>query len=97
MFKQGWGLAQGGSNWGGDTAHYVKLSFRTLQLTQQVGGPLLQEIMSLRGCILQVGACQILSLAENPIWSPSVAISSDKMKVNTLLESEKGGEGYGYG
>ena len=34
-----------------------------------LGGPLLQEIMPLRGSILQVGTCQILSLAENPRWS----------------------------
>ena len=29
----------------------------------------LQEIMPLRGSILQAGTCQILSLAENPRWS----------------------------
>ena len=38
-----------------------------------VGGPS-QEIIPLRGSILQADACQILSLAENPRWSPSVAI-----------------------
>ena len=38
------------------------------------GGPG-QEIIPLRGSILQAGTCQILGLAENPRWSPSVAIS----------------------
>ena len=33
-----------------------------------VGG-YLQEVMPLHGSILQAGTCQILSLAENPIWS----------------------------
>ena len=34
-----------------------------------VGGLFLQEIIPLRGSILQVGTCQIFSLAENPRWS----------------------------
>ena len=38
-----------------------------------VGGPS-QEIIPLRGSILQAETCQILSFAENPRWSPSVAI-----------------------
>ena len=33
-------------------------------------------IVPLCGSILQAETCQILSLAENPGWSPSVAISS---------------------
>ena len=37
-------------------------------------GRFLQEMIPLRGFILQVETCQILSLAENPRWSPSVAI-----------------------
>ena len=37
------------------------------------GGPS-QEIIPLHGSILQAETCQILSLAENPRWSPSVAI-----------------------
>ena len=37
------------------------------------GGPN-QEIIPLRGSILQAETCQILSLADNPRWSPSVAI-----------------------
>ena len=37
-------------------------------------GRFLQEIMPLRGSILQAETCPILSLAENPRWSPSVAI-----------------------
>ena len=37
-----------------------------------VGGPN-QEIIPLRGSILQADTCQILSLAENPRWSPSMA------------------------
>ena len=40
-----------------------------------VGGPN-QEIIPLRGFILQAETCQILSLAENPRWSPSVAIKT---------------------
>ena len=39
-----------------------------------MGGPS-QEIIPLRGSILQAETCQILSLAENPRWSPSVTIS----------------------
>ena len=55
--------------WGGDTAQHIqeKLS------CGWVGGPD-QEIIPLRGSILQAETCQILSLAENPRWSPSVAI-----------------------
>ena len=34
-----------------------------------VGGPVI--IVPLRGSILQAETCQILSLAENPRWSPS--------------------------
>ena len=34
-----------------------------------VGGLFLQEILPLRGSILQAGPCKILSLAENPRWS----------------------------
>ena len=37
-------------------------------LRRLCGGPS-QKIMPLRGSILQVGTCQILSLAENPRWS----------------------------
>ena len=33
------------------------------------GGWFFRKIMPLRGSILQVGTCQILSLAENPRWS----------------------------
>ena len=33
------------------------------------GGRFFQEILPLRGSILQAGTCQILSLAENPRWS----------------------------
>ena len=33
------------------------------------GGWFFQEILPLRGSILQAGTCQILSLAENPRWS----------------------------
>ena len=35
----------------------------------RVGGRFFQEILPLRGSILQAGTCQILSLAENPRWS----------------------------
>ena len=39
-----------------------------------------QEIIPLRGSILQAEACQILSLAENPRWSPSVAMRELRAK-----------------
>ena len=39
-----------------------------------VGGGPDQKTMPLCGSILQAESCQILSLAENPRWSPSVAI-----------------------
>ena len=39
-------------------------------------GRFLQEIIPLRGSILQAGTCQILSSAENPRWSPSLAMNS---------------------
>ena len=35
----------------------------------RVGGRFFQDILPLRGSILQAGTCQILSLAENPRWS----------------------------
>ena len=49
---------------GGDTAQHLqeKLS------CGWVGGPS-QEMIPLRGSILQAETCQILSLAENPRWS----------------------------
>ena len=34
-----------------------------------------QEIIPLRGSILQAETCQILSLAESPRWSPNMAIT----------------------
>ena len=40
----------------------------------------LQKIIPLRGSILQAGTCQILSLAENPRWSPSVAKMGDRIR-----------------
>ena len=39
-----------------------------------VGGGPSQEIIPLRGSIFKAETCQILSLAENPRSSPSVAI-----------------------
>ena len=47
------------------------------------GGPS-QEIIPLRGSILQAETCQILSLAENPRWSPSVAINAMKRMNRTI-------------
>ena len=44
----------------------------------------LQKIKPIRSSILQAETCQILSLAENPRWSPSVAICS-----LTVLNSSK--------
>ena len=74
---------------GGDTAHTLlgwghrtyfvgvgtphNIYRKSLAVGGWVGGPD-QEIIPLRGSILQADTCQILSLAENPRWSPSVAI-----------------------
>ena len=41
-------------------------------IIRRLGGPVM--IVPLRGSILQAETCQILRLAENPRWSPSVAI-----------------------
>jgi len=49
-------------------------------------------IVPLRGSILQAETCQILSLAENPRWSPSVA----KITVTAMIIGPKfrgGGKG----
>ena len=62
-------FVDGRNNWGGDTAQHRKEKLSC----GWVGGPS-QEIIPLRGSILQAETCQILSLAENPRWSPSVAI-----------------------
>ena len=53
---------------GGDTAQILK---KNTSMMGRVGGGwvTIQIIMPLRGSILQVGTCQILSLAENPRWS----------------------------
>ena len=60
---------------GGDTAQHLqeKLSCGWAGGGWVGGGPS-QEIIPLRGSILQAETCQILSLTENPRWSPSVAI-----------------------
>ena len=42
------------------------------------GGWFFQDIIPLCGSILQAETCQILSLAENPRWSPSVAIATSR-------------------
>ena len=55
-------FVDGRNNWDGDTAQHRKTELSC------------QEIIPLRGSILQAETCQILSLAENPRWSPSVAI-----------------------
>ena len=54
-------------------------SARKIHMVGWVGG-FFQEIITLRGSILQVGTCQILSLAENPRWNPSVAISQEYLR-----------------
>ena len=41
-----------------------------------------QEIISLRGSILQAGICQIFSLAENPRWSRVWQLSHKCEKVS---------------
>ena len=59
MFKLGWG-------------HRTRSKmFETTNTMGRVGGwwVTIRRIMPLRGSILQVGTCQILSLAENPRWS----------------------------
>ena len=59
----------------GDTAH-------NLSTAGWLAGWLAQSviIVPLRGSILQAETCQILSLSENPRWSPSVAIGSNIFK-----------------
>ena len=72
VFKLGWGHCTGREQlgWGHRTTCKAEFQdFTTYPAGGWVGGPLLQEIMPLRGSILQVGTCQILSLAENPRWS----------------------------
>ena len=72
VFKQGWGHCTGREQlgWGHRTTCKAEFQdFTTYPAGGWLGGPLLQEIMPLRGSILQVGTCQILSLAENPRWS----------------------------
>ena len=64
------------NNWGGDTTQHWK--------------------KNLPGCsglvfILQAGTCQILSLAENARWSPSVAIISWQ-----IVTTDVGSSGWGY-
>ena len=70
-------FVDGRNNWGGDTAQHRK---KKLSCGWVGGGPS-QEIIPLRGSILQAETCQILSLAENPRWSPSVAISRKQVEV----------------
>ena len=50
---------------GGDTAHKKVKEYKCCG----VGGFYIGTIMPLRGSILQVGTCKILSLAEYPRWS----------------------------
>ena len=44
-----------------------------------LAGPVI--LVPLRGSILQAETCQILSLAENPRWSPSVAIMMHPLSI----------------
>ena len=85
------------NNWGGDTAQYRKKKLScgwvgrlrrlcgglVAEAMWWVGGGPCQEIIPLRGSILQADTCQILSLAENPRWSPSVAKSLKTALVGT--------------
>ena len=58
---------------GGGTAHQNRLPVQiTSSVDGWVAGPVI--LVPLCGSILQAETCQILSLAENPKWSPSVAI-----------------------
>ena len=68
-------FVDGRNNWGGDTAQHRK---KKLSCGWVGGGPS-QEIIPLRGSILHAETCQILNLAENPRWSPSVAIFINKI------------------
>ena len=58
--------------WARDTSQNFK--DKKLHMVGWVGGWFFQDILPLRGSILQAGTCQILSSAENPRWSLSVAI-----------------------
>ena len=73
VFKLGWGHCTGREQLGWGHRTTCKAEFQDFTtypaggwLGGWVGGPLLQEIMPLRGSILQVGTCQIFSFAENP-------------------------------
>ena len=50
---------------------YISAGWVAGWLAGGVAGPVI--IVPLRGSILQAETCQILRLAENPRWSPSVA------------------------
>ena len=70
MFKLGLGLGTPHKvleqlGWG----HRTALKDKMEQKIHVVGGWFFQEILPLRGSILQAGTCQILSLAEYPRWS----------------------------
>ena len=56
-------------NKGGDTAQIQSGVYSARKSIWSVGGWFFQEVIPLRGSILQAGTCQILSLAENPRWS----------------------------
>ena len=57
---------------GGNRTFHLRLSGKILKQENTYGrlmGGLFQEIFPLQDSILQAGACQIVSLAENPRWS----------------------------
>ena len=49
--------------------HRTKYLFKKIHMVGWVGGRFFQDIIPLRGSILQAGTCKILILAENPRWS----------------------------
>ena len=74
--NRGWGhrtyFLNRANKGGGDTAHQNSVPVQiTSSVDGWVGGPVV--LVPLRGSILQAETCQILNLAENPRWSPSVA------------------------
>ena len=58
-----------------------------------LGGWFFQEILPLRGSILQAGTCKILSFAENPRWSQvgQLFIAEEVIEVDQLEEQKNGG------
>ena len=96
VFKLGWGHCTGREQLGWGHRTTCKAEFQDFTtypaggwmagwMDGWMGGPLLQEIIPLRGSILQVGTCQILSLAENPRLSQVWQIQRNDLHEISLI------------